>query len=66
MQFTKVGLLEDMISLFWEIWFCHMDLHGVGGMQLLLDSCVKTLETLWLYPSDGLMVRDFSETYVTG
>ena len=49
---TWVGLLEDMIDLFGGIRFRYMDLYYVNGMQLLLDACAETLETLRLYPTD--------------
>ena len=48
----KVGLLKDMIELFWGIRFHHMDLFYVDGMSLLLDACAETLETLRFYPTD--------------
>jgi len=50
--FTLVELLTDMIDLFGGIRFRYMDLYYVNGMQLLLDACVETLETLRLYPTD--------------
>ena len=51
-NFTRVGLLEDMIDLFGGIRFRGMDLFNVDGMPLLLGACAKTLETLRLYPDD--------------
>ena len=50
--FRRVDLLEDMIDLFGGLRFRKMDLFDVDGMPLLLDACVKTLETLGLYPTD--------------
>ena len=51
-NFKSVGILEDMISLFGGIQFHHMDLKGIYGVQLLLEACVETLETLRFCPSD--------------
>lgn len=47
----RIGLWKDMIHLFGEIRFHHMDLFDVDGMQLLLDACAETLETLRVYPT---------------
>ena len=52
-KFSKrVRLLTDMIHLLGGIRFRHMVLFDVGGMQLLLDACAETLETLRIYWSD--------------
>ena len=51
-NFTRVGILEDMIYRFGGIRFRHMDLSNVDGTRLLLGACAETLETLRLYPSD--------------
>ena len=48
----EVGLLKEMIELFWGIRFRHMDLFYVDGMSLLLDACAETLETLRFYLTD--------------
>ncbi|KAF9644966.1 hypothetical protein BDM02DRAFT_3190142 [Thelephora ganbajun] len=61
-RFGGVGLFKDMIQLFGGIRFRYMDLFEVGGMRFLLGACVKTLETLRLYPTDpraGTSLRDF-------
>jgi len=50
--FTRVGILEDMIDMFGGMRFRCMDLRNVDGVQLLLDACAETLETLRLHPSD--------------
>ena len=50
--FWRVGVLEEMINLFGGIRFRWMSLYAVEGMQLLLGASAKTLETLWLYPTD--------------
>jgi len=52
LYFTRVELLKDMTDLFGGIRFRYMDLFKVDGMQLLLDACAETLETLRLYPTD--------------
>jgi len=49
---TGVGLLEDMIDLFGGLRFSYTAPLNIDEMQLLLDSCAKTLETLGLYPTD--------------
>ena len=51
-NFKSVGILEDMISLFGGIQFRHMDLKGIYGVQLLLEACAETLETLRFCPSN--------------
>jgi len=51
-NFTRIGLLEDMINLFGGIRFRHIDLFNVTGMRLLLDACAKTLKSLRLHPGD--------------
>ena len=50
--FTRVDVLEEMITLFGGIRFRYMHLFDVVGMQLLLGACAETLETLRLYPTD--------------
>ena len=49
MSYSRRELLEDMIGLFGGIRFRSMDLFCVSGMELLLEACVGTLETLRLY-----------------
>ena len=44
--FRFAGVVEDMVDLFGGIRFRHMDLKQVNEMQLLLDTCAGTLETL--------------------
>ena len=51
-NFTRVGLLKDMIDLFGGIRFRCMLLFDVVGMRLLLDACAETLRMLVLYPAD--------------
>jgi len=51
-NFTRVGILEDMIYLFGGIRFRHMSLFNVVGTRLLLGACAETLETLQLHPTD--------------
>jgi len=51
-NFTRVGILKDMIDLFGGIRFRYMSLFNVVGMRLLLDACAETLETLQLHPFD--------------
>ena len=50
--FTREKLVRDMIALFGGLRFSHMDVFRVGCVQLLLDACAETLETLRLYPID--------------
>ena len=50
--FTRVKLVEDMITLFGGLRFRRMDLFRVRCTQLLLGACAETLETLRLYPTD--------------
>jgi len=50
--FTRKKLVKDMITLFEGLRFRCMDLFSVNCVQLLLDACTETLETLRLYPSD--------------
>ena len=50
-SFGRCGLLEDMVHLFGEIRFRYMDLFNVADVQLLLNACGGTLETLRLYPT---------------
>ena len=51
-RFGDRGLLEDMIIAFGGMRFTSMDLRNVRGMQLLLEACADTLETLHIYPDD--------------
>ena len=44
--------MRDMIALFGGLRFSHMDVNKVECVQLLLDACATTLETLRLYPND--------------
>jgi hypothetical protein len=50
MGLWRTGLLEEMINLFGGIRFYYMEIYDEIGMQLLLDACANTLETLQLYP----------------
>jgi len=50
--FTRESLMKDMMGFFGGLRFCHMDLFKVKCVQLLLDACAETLETLRLYPTD--------------
>ena len=51
-RFLRVDILEDMIDLFGGIRFRHMELWLVDRVQLLLDACAETLETLSFYEID--------------
>jgi len=51
--FTEVELLKVMIGLFGGIQFRGVDLSAVQEVQLLLDACAKTLETLILRPIEA-------------
>ena len=44
--------MKDMIVFFSGLRFRSMELFRVKCVQLLLDACTETLETLKLYPSD--------------
>jgi len=50
--FTREKLVRDMIALFGGLRFSRMDVFRVKCVQLLLDACAETLETLRLYPTD--------------
>ena len=50
--FTREQIVKDMITLFGGLRFHHMDLFGVRCLQLLLEGCAETLDTLSLYPTD--------------
>ena len=50
--FGDRGLLEDMIVAFGGMRFTSMDLRNVHGMQLLLEACADTLETLLICQDD--------------
>ena len=50
--FTREKLVKDMIALFGGLRFSSMDVFRVRCVQLLLDACAETLETLRLYPND--------------
>jgi hypothetical protein len=45
--------MKEMISLFGGLRFRQMDLFGVMCVQLLLNECSETLETLRLYATDA-------------
>ena len=49
---TSVDLLKDMIELFGGFRFRSMNLLDVYGMELLLDACAETLESVVLHPTD--------------
>jgi hypothetical protein len=51
--FTRESLVKEMILLFGGLRFRHMELFGVKCVQLLLEACADTLETLRLYPTDA-------------
>jgi hypothetical protein len=51
--FTREKLMKEMILLFGGLRFRWMGLYGVKCVQLLLDACAETLETLRLYPTDA-------------
>jgi hypothetical protein len=51
--FTRERLMKEMISLFGGLRFRQMDLFGVMCVQLLLNECSETLETLRLYATDA-------------
>jgi hypothetical protein len=55
--FTREKLMKEMISLFGGLRFRQMDLFGVKCVQLLLNACAETLETLRLYPTDAAACR---------
>ena len=50
--FDEEGLLKDIIVAFGGMRFTSMDLHNVRGVQLLLEACGDTLETLNLFPDE--------------
>jgi len=50
--YIEADLLEDMINLFGGIRFRHMNLYCMPRMQLLLDACTETLESLVLSETD--------------
>ena len=60
-RFTRVGVLEDMITLFGGIGFRRMDIFQTDGMRLLLDATAETLETLRLCPKDPRGEKVLSE-----
>ena len=64
--FTRIGVVEDMISLFGGVRFRQMDLFYTYGMRLLFDATAGTLETLRLYPNDPRSERVFLKKYVKG
>lgn len=49
-NFGDEELLRDIIVTFGGIRFTSMDLHDVLGMQLLLEACADTLETVHIHP----------------
>ena len=53
-RFGEKGLLKDMIVAFGGMRFTSMDLLVVQGMQLLVEACAGTLETLRICPDDTL------------
>ena len=58
---TSVDLLKGMIELFGGIRFRSMNLLDVDGMELLLDACAETLETVVLHPTDPRGKQPFLE-----
>ena len=60
--------MRDMIVHFGGLHFSHMDIFRVKCVQLLLDACAETLETLRLYPVDEygkkFLERRMEQTYV--
>jgi hypothetical protein len=67
--FTREKLMKEMISLFGGLRFRQMDLFGVMCVQLLLNACSETLETLRLYATDAcrkeFLKRRRKQTQVT-
>jgi hypothetical protein len=51
-NFGEEGLLKDMAVAFGGMRFTSMDLQDVRGMQLLLEACADTLETLRISSDD--------------
>ena len=51
--FSEVWLLKDMIVAFGGMRFTSMNLREARGIQLLLETCADTLETVHVYP-DGM------------
>ena len=51
-RFDEEGLLGDISAVFAGMRFTSMDLQNVRGMQLLLEACTDTLETLRVYLDD--------------
>ena len=50
--FTGEWLVKDMMVLFGGLHFWSMNLFRAKGLQVLLEVCAETLETLWSYPTD--------------
>ena len=48
------GVLRDFVNASGRVRFISMDLNDVPEMQLLLDACAETLETLRIYPNGVL------------
>ena len=67
--FLWVGILEDMVDIFGGIRFRHVEFWWEDGVQLLLDACTETLETLWfdqLGPyCEGVSLKWVQVRYVT-
>jgi len=50
--FRRVDILKDMINLFGGIRFRYMHVRFAKGIQLLLNACAESLETLCFDPTD--------------
>ena len=49
-RFGDEQLLKDLIVAYGGMRFTSMYLHNVQGMQLVLEACADTLETVWIQP----------------
>lgn len=52
-DFGDEELLKEMIVAFGGMRFTSMDLHDVLGIQLLLEACADTLETVHIHPGSA-------------
>ena len=52
--FDAEGLSKDIIVAFGGMRFTSMDLRSVRGVQLLLEACADTLETVNIFPVDTI------------
>jgi hypothetical protein len=51
-RFNWASILKDMIVLFGGFRFRYVEFRRAEGIQLVLDACVETLETLWFDPME--------------